>query len=132
MPDLSQRAFASNVEYIKPKDGVYQISPLPIFGELVAIAPIVVQRMTSIIVPDAEPTIGIIVGMGPLVNPELIRCFPIGTVVKFVTIPIAGILDGLYPFYGDVRIVLMRYANVLAAVPEAAKVSVGPGAACHD
>ena len=115
--DLSQRAFASNVELIKPKNGVFQVTPLTIANDYVAIAPIATRCEGSIIIPDAEPTIGIIVGVGPLVNSDMHKTFSIGTAVKFTPSPVLCQLDNLYPFYGSARIVLLRCHNILAKLP---------------
>jgi hypothetical protein len=114
---LLGRSFENTVEFIKPKNGVYQVTPIRVANDYVAIAPILSQKTSAIITIEEEPTIGIIVGIGPLVDEEMSNAFPIGSIVKFATKPAMCNLDNLYPTYGSVRIVLVRYSNIQAGVP---------------
>jgi hypothetical protein len=114
---LLARSLTSVVEMIQPKKDKYQITPILVGNDFVAIAPIATKKESSIIVPDEEPTIGIIIGMGPLVPADMRTAFVVGNVVRFNPKQFICNLDGLYPAYGKARIVLTRYINILAAVP---------------
>jgi hypothetical protein len=114
--DLLARSLTTTIEMIQPKKGVYQVSPLLIGNDYVAIAPIEVKKDSSIIVPDEESTIGIIVGIGPLVPEGMRTAFTIGNTVRFNPKTPICLLDGLYPFYNKARIVLTRFHSILAAV----------------
>jgi hypothetical protein len=114
---LLARSFVTVVETIQLKKGSYQITPVVVGNDYVAIAPIGVQKEHSIIVPDEESTIGIIVGIGPMVPKDICATFMIGNTVKFNPKQFICTLDGLYPRYGNARIILTRFHNILAAVP---------------
>ena len=117
--DLSRRAFESNVKLIEPTNGVYRITPVMVGNDYFAVAPIAPKRTTNIYIPDAESCIGIIIGVGPLVAPDMAKHFPVGCVIKFETKPVLSNLDNLYQFYGPTRILLMRCLNILAMLPDA-------------
>jgi hypothetical protein len=125
--EMSQRVFASTTVMIEPQNGVYQITPILVANDYVAIVPIAARQDSSIIIPDAESTIGIIVGIGPTISDEMLANFPVGSTVKFAPLPIICNLDKIYPFYDSSRIILMRSQNILAAVPgTSVHVIVGP------
>jgi hypothetical protein len=109
-------SMVSVVETIKPKKDVYQVSPILPGGDYIAIAPISVKKESSIVVPDEQPTVGIIVGVGPTTPEDWRVAFKVGSTVKFSGQPICN-LDGLFPYYGQARIILVRYTSVLVAVP---------------
>ena len=124
---LIGRAFEEmSVKMLEPKkNGVYQIMPIDVGNDYVAIAPVGTQRSSNIIVPDEESPIGIIVGIGPLVPEAIGKTFKVGSVVKFAPKPVVCNLDGLYSFYNDARIVLVRFQNILAIVPGGAVMTIG-------
>ena len=111
------KAFENTIEFIKPKNGKYQITPIVVGNDYVAIAPLAVKKESSIFVPDEESTIGIVVGLGPLVLKELSDAFPIGSTVRFMPQQPICTLDGLYQPYGGAKIILTRHQNILAKVP---------------
>lgn len=113
---LLARSFVDTIEMIQPKKGAYQITPIRIANDYVAIAPIAVQKESNIIIPDAEATIGIIVGVGPLVPEAMRTAFIVGSTVRFSPKQAICNLDGLYACYGNARILLLKYNNLLAAV----------------
>ena len=114
---LLGRAFVDSVvEMIEPKKGSYLINPVRIANDYVAIAPVAVRKESSIVVPDEESVIGIIIGIGPLVPEDMKTAFVVGTTVRFSPKPTICNLDGLYAFYGKARILLVKYHNLLAAV----------------
>ena len=111
---LIARSLTTTVEKIQPVKGIYQIMTLLVGNDYVAIAPIDVQKESSIIIPDEEPTVGIIVGVGPLVPEGMRLAFLVGHTVKFNPERPVCNLDGLYPFYGKARILLTRPHAILA------------------
>lgn len=120
---LIGRAFDdASITLTKPNaSGTYSIKEIAVGCDYVAIAPIDKKEESSIIVPDEEPTIGIIVGIGPMVPVEMRSLFKIGDAIKFASKPQICKLDGMYSYYGDSRIVLTRYQNILVKA-EAIKV----------
>ena len=126
---LLERSFVDTVEMIQPKKGSYQITPIVVANDYVAIAPITVRKESSIVIPDEESVIGIIVGIGPLVPEEMRKAFVIGNTIRFSPKQPICNLDGLYPYYGKARISLTRYNNILAAVPGESVYVVGVDAA---
>jgi hypothetical protein len=122
---LLARSFSAVIEMIQPKKDKYQVTPILVGNDFVAIAPITVKKESTIFVPDEEPTIGIIVGMGPLVPEGMRSAFVVGNVVKFNPKQFICNLDGLYQAYGKARVVLTRYINILAAVPGESVMVIG-------
>jgi hypothetical protein len=114
---LLSRSFTTNVEVVQPRSGSYQVTPIVVGGDYIAIVPVAAQKSNSIIIPDAETTIGIIVGLGPLVNDAISSVFFVGSMVKFVPKQVICDLSGIYPFYGKSQVLLIRYNNILAKVP---------------
>jgi hypothetical protein len=125
---LLSRSFISNVEVVQPQSGSYQVTPIIVGGDYVAITPIASQKSNSIIIPDAETTIGIVVGLGPLVDDAISSVFVVGSMVKFVPKQVICDLSGIYPFYGKSQVLLIRYNNILAKVPGDSVVVVGADA----
>jgi len=122
---LLARSLITVVETIKPKGKSYQINPILVGNDYVAVAPLTIKKESSIVVPDEQPTIGIIVGIGPLAPEDWRAAFKVGSTIKFAPgQPICN-LDKLYPFYGEARIILMRYTSILAAVPGESVVVTG-------
>jgi hypothetical protein len=112
--ELLEESFASKTETIKPdKNGVYKVCDIIVGNDYVAIAPLAMKNESSIIMPDEESTIGIIVGLGLLIPEELSKVFKVGSVIKFSPLQPICTLTGFYSFYGNNKIILTRYQNLL-------------------
>ena len=112
---LLAKSLVTTIETISPKGGSYQITPIRVGSDYVAIAPLTIKKEGSIIVPDDQPTTGIVVGIGPTTPQDWRDAFRVGDTVKYFGQPICN-LDGLFPFYGKARVILVRYTSILVAL----------------
>ncbi len=106
---------------ITPVDGMYQIQPIVMMNDYVAIAPLPQKEVTEggIIVPGAvqeQQSIGVVVGAGPKVADTCGTKIPIGLLVKFFPRNPVADLTGCYGFYGQAAITVVRPASVISAV----------------
>ncbi|MCK9558124.1 MAG: hypothetical protein M0R50_08815 [Candidatus Cloacimonetes bacterium] len=111
---LLSRSFTTTIETVQMGKKGYTITPIIVGGDYVAIAPIATQKANSIITLDTESTIGIVIGLGPLVDEKISSVFPIGSAVKFAPKPVICDLSGVYEAYGKTQVLLMRFNNILA------------------